>query len=201
MNKALLFPLLLLLLFSCGKKKTEKPLAKLQTAFRIDPNIKHDTVFKFLNTLPETYGFSDKVVPNAKKTSNIYFYQGERLSSYVNKNGVFNNATAYIKDNDSLYIKIGTSDGYTGYGLFLKIKNNRANTTYYTSTDMLFLNAKEPENITLAQDLVLNQSDYELNDSIYGYIDFQSQYIDQRSDTTIVNAKGHFRAKVQEMER
>ena len=201
MNKAFLFPLLLLLLFSCGEKKVVKPLSELQTTFRIDPNIKHDTVFRLLNTLPEVYSFLEKVEPNAKKSSNVHFYygkdavaKGDYLSSYIN-------ARAYKLNKDSLVVSISVADGYSGYGLTILLEKDHFSTAYYTFTDALSSEDKEPENITLAQDLVLNQSDYALNDSIYGYINFQSQYIDQRSDTTIVNAKGHFRAKVQEMER
>src|SRR5690606_26341816 len=142
----------------------------------------------------------DKVIHNAKKSSNVHFNYGKDVEATEHYFSVQNKVDAFKKGNDSLYIQIGTADGYSGNGISLIIKNHFFRSNYYRFTDVSSYDDKKPKNIILSQDLILDQLNYKLNDSIYGYISFKSQYIDERSDTIIVVAKGHFRAKVREGE-
>lgn len=201
-NKFLLIALITLFVFSCNKNKTMNSQEDLviDKTFKVNLNIKKDTAFKFLNTLPETYNFLDKVIPNAKKSSNVHFNYGKDVEATEHYFSVLNKVDAFKKGNDSLYIQIGTADGYSGYGLNLVISGNSYTSRYYKFSDMLAYDDKEPQHKTLYQNLVLDKAKYNLNDSIYGFVSFQSQYIDERSDTIIVAAKGHFRAKVRKAE-
>lgn len=202
MKKVVFALVILFLLLSCKKEKQDlETVQQLKTTLSINPDVKKDTAFKFLNTFPETYAYSDHIIIGARKSSNVDFYYDKKMISIRDSyNGVYNNVLADLKNNDSLYIRIGTSDGYTGYHLFLKIRGNYYSSEYYAFTDVGFYDDIEPKNIVLSQSLVLDKSKYKLNDSIYGFINFKSQYIDKRNDTIIVTAKGHFRAKVRESE-
>lgn len=197
-NKFLLIAIITLCILSCSKGKTimnREDLA-IDKTFKIDPTIKKDTAFKFLNTLPETYNFLDEVMPNAKKSSNVHFNYGKDVEATEHYYSVRNKADAFKKGNDSLIISIGTADGYSGSGINLMIKKDSYSSRYYKFSDMLSYDDKKPQHKTLYQNLILDKAKYNLNDSIYGFINFKSQYIDERSDTIIVAAKGHFRAKV-----
>lgn len=201
-NKLLLITIITFFVLSCSKEKrlADQENVAICKNFKIDPTIKRDTAFKFLNTLPETYNFLDEVIPNAKKSSNVHFNYGKDVEATEHYYSVRNKADAFKKGNDSLIISIGTANGYYGSGINLIIINDSYTSRYYKFSDMLSYDDKEPQHKTLYQNLILDKAKYNLNDSIYGFINFKSQYIDERSDTIIVAVKGHFRAKVREGE-
>ena len=197
-KKNSLIAIIALFILSCVKEKKiiDPENLAIDRIFKIDSNIKKDTAFKFLNLLPETYSYLDDVIIDAKKSSNVHFNYGKDVVSTEHYYSVYNNVKAAMLNNDSLVISIGTSDGYTGYGLNLVIQNNSYSSKYYRFSDMLRYDDKEPQDKTLYQNLILDKSQYNLNDSIYGFISFKSRYIDERGDTLYVSAKGHFRSKV-----
>ena len=201
-NKLLLIAIITLFILSCNKDKTiiNPEDLEIDKKIKVNPNIKEDTAFKFLNTLPETYNFLDEVIPNARKTSNVHFNYGKDVEPAEHYYSVNNKTDALKKGNDSLIISIGTADGYSGNGVNLIIKDNVFRSIYYRFIDVSSYDDKKPKNIILSQDLILDKLNYRVDDSIYGHISFKSQYINERSDTIIVVAKGHFRAKVREGE-
>jgi len=197
-KKNSLIAIIALFILSCTKEKKiiESESLAIDRTFKIDPNIKKDTAFKFLNLLPETYSYLDDVIIDAKKSSNVHFNYDKDAVSTEHYYSVYNNVKVFKVNNDSLIISIGTADGYTGYGLNLVLQNNSYSSKYYRFLDMLSYDDKEPQHKTLYQNLILNKSKYHLNDSLYGFISFKSRYINERGDTLYVSAKGHFRGKV-----
>ena len=188
---------------SCNKHKTSNidEYIEINKVFKVNAHTKNDTSFIFLNSLPETYNYLDNFIPNARKTSNVHFNYGKDTKAIEHYHSVNNNVNVYKLPNDSLVISIGTGDGYTGYGVTIKIHKNIFLTNYYKFDDMISYDDIRPKQTILYQDLILDKPNYELNDSLYGFINFRSLYIGKREDTLYVNAIGHFRGKVKEIER
>lgn len=202
MKRLLLLFAVFAFFISCNKHKTlnSEEYIEINKVFKVNANIKNDTAFIFLNSLPESYNYLDDLIPNARKKSNVHFNYGKDTEAMEHYFSVNNNVDVYKLPNDSLVVSIGTANGYTGYGISIIIHKNSFLTKYYKFTDMISSDDAKPKQTILYQDLLLDKPNYELNDSLYGFINFRSLYIDEREDTLYVNAKGHFRGIVKEVE-
>jgi len=162
----------------------------------INNNINNDTIFKKLDIQNEILYPNEKRDSFVKKSSSILFYSGN-LNDYKNDNYIKNfKCESHFYKTDTLYINIRYSDFFSSHGFSIIYKNKTFHTKIDYITDMV---SDQNENLpiykTIYQRLILNKSNYQVGDSIFGKIDFKIDEI--INDFKIEHfGKGSFRAKI-----
>jgi len=162
----------------------------------VNKEIIKNNIFKKLDTQNEILFPLEHRDTFIKKSCNISFYEGE-LSNYKNNKDIsYYKCKAHFYQSDTLYITIEYEDGFSSRGFIIKYKNNTFCTTINETTDMAF----EVENNlqyfkTIYQKLTLDKSNYQMGDSIFGYINFKINEYNKDVCTTY-NGKGYFKTKI-----
>jgi hypothetical protein len=95
-------------------------------------------------------------------------------------------------EGDTLWIHISRSDGFTGHGLNIKIKNGQFRCIPFYSTDRIIPGKKEPSIYVEKQNVVLDRESFQIGDSLYGHV-YMRAIVDGRERKY---AKGFFRTKI-----
>jgi hypothetical protein len=187
--------ILFVMLVSCKQNKDDKQI--MWNKIMVDSFIKNDSTFSKLNTKNEVlFPFKKKDLVS-KQSCDIFYFDGKQkdYKIYLN-NGFYRNYKCIpIIDNlGVLKIIIDYSDGFSSHGFTITCKNKEFTTTTYYHADF---NSKEKKTHKIIyQKLILNKAIYQLNDSIFGKIEFKS--IDKYSNNFVKehNGKGFFRGKI-----
>jgi len=131
-----------------------------------------------------------------KRSSDVSYFIGEKIDLKDNKFANFNNCRAYFFHSDTLSIDIGIGNGFGGHGFVLYYKDNKFITKPYHFTDVVMQGEVDPTYRIVYQKLSLDKSNYNVDDSLYGRIEFKS--IETGNDNKNIEhfAIGNFRAKV-----
>ena len=181
-----LFTLLLscLVLTSCLKHHSQKN--DWQT-FAIDKNISKKNIFKQLAYEKEIKMMIDFEEPKKNKTTKIIY----------NNSDEFVCEPRFWNDLDTLSISIVYHTGYGSKGFNIKTYKNKYGIYPFYSSDDLSLKKKVSSTFKNSiQKLILNQSEFKPNDSIYGYIEFEKKEYTKHGDSITHKGVGYFRGKI-----
>ncbi len=184
-------------LFGCNRLPKTDKLKKEEnewTEVTIDAEIKKDVVYKELDKQKELFSVLEKQDSLMKRTSDVaYYYDSRKKDDYYAK---FNNCRAAMLESDTLAIDIGFGNGFGGQGFAIAYFNKKFHAQPYFSDDIVYEGEVEPSFKVIYQKLTLDKTDYNIGDSLFGWIDFKSV------ETAPNNGRehfgvGHFRTKVQ----
>ncbi len=165
----------------------------------LDPGLPEKVVYGEMNTREEIYSFFEKP-DGSKRTSDVAYF---RYSKHEKQDAAFaklNNCRAYYySKSDTLSIRIGISDGFTGQGLNIRYKNKKFNAAAYQFTDVIIEGEAKPLQKVIHQKLILNKLNYKVGDGLFGRIELKSIEINDQGDTVLNVANGNFRTKVKRM--
>jgi hypothetical protein len=185
--------------FSC-KDKIEKEIIQNHKTekwekINFDINISKNEVFKRLNNEDEINSPFDKDI-SKKKTSDVEYLNDRNPNSNNLKYSKLNNCRAYLYKRDTIKINIGIGNGFSGSGFNIYLNKGKFYTEPYYWTDVVIDGEKESKYKIKYQKLILNKSDYEFGDSIYGKIEFESIEINNRNEKINHSGKGLFRTRL-----
>lgn len=186
LHKVIIFSILSIII-SCHKKQDWN-----QTVF--DEKISNNDSMKLMNKFYDPEEFYDDSMSINKKTSFVIY------DNDYNKNI----CEAKIV-NDTLNINIGYSTGFSSNGFEILYYDKKYNIVPYYETDNIVIfvddNGKEiqqptPKHFFHNQRLVLDKTNYNKGDSIFGFIDFSSLET-EGNQKSIHKGKGYFKTKIQ----
>jgi hypothetical protein len=93
---------------------------------------------------------------------------------------------------DTLWVHISRSDGFTGHGLNIKIKDGKFKCIPFYSTDVMIPGRKEPTIYIEKQTVILDREKFQIGDSLYGQF-YMRAMVGGREKKY---ARGHFRTKI-----
>lgn len=97
--------------------------------------------------------------------------------------------------NDTLFIYLGTSNGFSSEGFTILYQNNAFCIKESGETDIVIANAPKPKQKIIYQKLILDKENYVIGDSLYGFVDFRIKKTFLKAKTEYVG-KGYFRTKI-----
>ena len=177
---ALVFSIFLL---SCSKEKIKSE----RLPFSVDENLKHNKIFKQMESENEIQMRIDSEPPKSKKTTKLIFNES---SEYVCE-------PVFWKNTDTLNINIVNHTGFTSGGFNINIHDNRFQVSPYSMSDDITDHEKPSTFKNPKQKLILNKSSYHPNDSIYGYVEFEKTEYDSYGNVIPHKGKGYFRGKIE----
>lgn len=183
---------MLAVLSSCTKNENIQGFDR----YEIDENIQNNKIFENLNKTQEfDFGYDfRKIKKNQKRSNNLKITT--ELGGIKNHYDEFNSESFFYthfdnKRTDTIILLIDNFNGYSGEGITLKIYKNYFKLEYLQSGDMI-INTKKRDSIKIFESsLKLNKKKYQLNDSIYGYLNLKMEKNKER-----INATGYFRTKI-----
>ena len=196
--KILVFILIVILFSFCKQKDAEFKNTQKWEEFNIDNKISDNEIFKKLDKEKEIFSALERDTL-MRKTTDVAYINNRNPSYDMTEYSKINNCRAYFWKKDTLSINIGISDGFSGSGFIILIKNKKFYTEPYLSTDVIIEGEKESEYKIIYQKLTLNNSNFKNGDSIYGKIDFKSIETDNQNTVLNHTGVGYFRAKVKEL--
>ncbi|HLV23633.1 MAG TPA: hypothetical protein VKY36_02490 [Moheibacter sp.] len=177
----------------CSKKEE----TGLQS-YSVDKNTDKNQIFKSLDKEKDFHFINESRIRdlNSKRTSNVELkvynknnqtkINYDKLICYVDFLPSINSTTK-----DTLAIFIGNFDGYSGNSISIKLFKKYYKMNYFDVSDVKVPKYLIPKYNTTKSELILEKNNYEIGDSIYGYLNFKGE-----SDSTIIEAKGYFRCIV-----
>ncbi len=202
MKKKLLF-FITVLLISCKKDKEERAIIpKYWQKFSVVENIHKNINFKKMNSETEFSILYDSSTLKPK-TNNILFLSDTKIDFKdtldIKKQRFLRNrnCSAYFFKSDTLSVGIMNSDGFGGSGFKISVFKDNYKIDYATFTDVEPFKNKKPKLIFDYKKLILNKKKYNLNDSIFGYIEFKCLDNDSYAKPVYRYGKGYFRAKIE----
>lgn len=172
-----------LFLLSCSKNE------KWQT-FSVDENIKHHKIFREMESENEIKMMIDSEPPLTKKTTKLIY---DESSEYICNPMLW-------RKSDTLNINIVYYSGFTSTGFNIAVYKNKFEVFPFSKDDVINDNDKPSAFKNPKQKLVLNQSKYKLNDSIYGYLEFEKTEHDGFGNRISHKGKGYFRGKIAQVQ-
>ncbi len=197
-SKILVFILVLIVFSFCKQKPAEIKTSQRWGKFTIDSKISKNEIFKKLDNEKEKFSAFERDTL-MRKTSDVAYINNQNPSYDIKKYSKINNCRAYFWKKDTLSIKIGIGNGFTGRGFIILIKNNEFYTEPYYSTDVIIEGEKKSVYKIIYQKLTLNKLNLKIGDSIYGKIDFKSIETDNQNKVISHTGLGYFRTKVKEL--
>lgn len=94
--------------------------------------------------------------------------------------------------NDTLIIRVGSSDGFSGNGVKMRVIKNAFTTELYSYDDVIVAGDTPPKQQIENQQLTLNTNRYASGDSLYGRVYARIN----ESDGTKTYISGFFRTRV-----
>lgn len=178
------------IVINCKKTKTNYDFSKLN----INEDLYNNDTIKNLSKFSERKNYPSEKLESKSKTSSVL-----QTFTFTNKN--IGNTKRYLHFNnyktkasiidDTLNVFINNNNGYFGNGILIKIFNNK----YFIKN----IDPKTVKNelkfidyVMLKENLTLNKNNYKLNDSIFGYINYECQ-IDPTLTKTL---QGYFKTKI-----
>lgn len=175
-----------------GNRKILKP-----EKITVDKNLSKNDTFRILSKYPELKLFNSEKVESATRTAYLvqedgyyenHFYPPRKQYRFFQ----FSNykCLAELKA-DTVYIWLNNYNGYFGNGVLVKVFN-----------DQFLIQDIDPKTLKgeikfiktqiNSQKLILNKANFKKNDSIYGFIDYET-----RLDSLVTkNFRGYFRTKI-----
>lgn len=180
MLKAIYFILIFVLISSILSCKTDRKTEKSFEKFIIDKNLSQNDTIKLLSQYPELKLFDNEKLES--KTRTAYIIETTNLFEMDNYK-----CTA-ISENDTLEVLLNNNNSFFGNGVLVKIfKDNFLIKDIDPKTlhgETKFIKTKP-----FYQKLVLDKSNFQKNDSIYGFIDYQTKV-----DSFTKTFRGYFKA-------
>lgn len=161
MRLFLFFITLALTTLSCQKEQHFDP-------FIVDKSLPFQDSIKLLSKQSELKLFNTEIPESRTRTAFIV------QTAYYSKGAFFFDdykcKTAYQKD--TLNIRLNNNNGYFGNGILIKVFNNQF---YIKDIDPKTLKGEEKyiKTRVVSQKLILNNSRFKKNDSIYGFVDYK----------------------------
>ncbi|WP_185209428.1 hypothetical protein [Chryseobacterium sp. C3] len=192
MIKALLFFITFifgLCFLSCIKENRE--ILKPEN-ITVDENLSKNDTFKILSKYPELKLFNSEKVESATRTAYIL-----QISSF--SDGYYHTRSVSFEDykckteykGDTISIWLNNYNGYFGNGVLIKVFNDQF-LIQDINPKTLKGEIKFINSYPVYQKLVLNKYPFQKNDSIYGFIDYETKL-----DSLVTkNFRGHFRTKI-----
>ncbi|QIY91707.1 hypothetical protein [Chryseobacterium gallinarum] len=186
MRLFLFFIILLLTTLSCRKEPYFDKLT-------VDKNLSSNDTIKLLSKYPELKLFSSEVVESQSRTAFIIQNASFFDANHSRRNIPFDNYKCKVfYKNDTLEIWLNNNNGYFGNGVLVQAFGE-----HFRIKDInpkaLNNEVKFIKTNVLHQKLVLNQSHFKKNDSIYGFINYQCQI-----DSLVhKDFKGYFKTTIQ----
>ncbi|MFT4203482.1 MAG: hypothetical protein QM610_06160 [Chitinophagaceae bacterium] len=182
---------LFILFTNCRRISTDKE----QWGFvKIDSNLVKDREYKDLDKEEEIYSLYETEIPNAKRSSGVFYTTDDRDS--LDTFARYFNCRAYLDSNNQLLIKVGIGGGGGARGFTITYRNKRFYTKPFYFTDVVYDNEVKPTYSISHQYLSLNKSIYRVGDSLYGKIDFKIFEMSGENINRVHLALGYFRSKV-----
>ena len=100
---------------------------------------------------------------------------------------------AWIQE-DTLWVRISWSDGFTGHGVNIKIKDEKFKCIPFRSTDVIIPGRKKPIVHIEKQTLTLDKKTFQIGDSLFGRF-YMRAIVDGLERKY---ARGHFRTRIME---
>ncbi|GAA5091394.1 hypothetical protein GCM10023210_18740 [Chryseobacterium ginsengisoli] len=166
----------------------------------VDKNLSKNKTFKLLSKYPELQLFKSEKVESSTRTANIIQEAGFYTRFYggfysLEKKYRFFQFDDYkcktIYNGDTINIWLNNHNGYFGNGVLVKVFNNQF---LIKDIDPKTLKGeiKFIKTHPNSQKLVLNGTKFQKNDSIYGFIDYNTDL-----DSLVTkNFKGYFKTKI-----
>ncbi|SHG99805.1 hypothetical protein SAMN02787073_0054 [Chryseobacterium vrystaatense] len=174
-------------LLSCSKEKhkNEKWLT-----FSVDENLKHNKIFRQMSSENEIQMMIDSEPPLTKRTTKLI---------YDGSNEYICNPMLWRKS-DTVNVNIVYYSGFNSVGFNIAVYENKFDISPFSEDDVINDNDKPSNFKNTKQKLVLNQSKYKLNDSIYGYFEFEKTEHDRFGNSMPHQGKGYFRGKIAQIQ-
>ena len=175
-----------LFLFNCKEKK--KDLSLFEKVI-VDENLANNDTIKLLSKFPELKLYDKEKVES--KTRTAYIVQNSGHGKFWL---TFDNYKCKAeKKADTLEISLNNYDGMISNGILIKVFENHFFVKNYNPKtlkgEVKFFNTKAENEI-----LKLNKTEFQKNDSIYGFIDYECVIGDGELTK---NMGGYFKTKVQ----
>ncbi|WP_336716554.1 hypothetical protein [Chryseobacterium mucoviscidosis] len=183
------FSILGLCFLSC--KKENRKILKPEN-ITVDENLSKNDTFKILSKYPELKLFKSEKVESATRTAYIL-----QISSF--SDGYYHTRSVSFEDykckteykGDTINIWLNNYNGYFGNGVLIKVFNDQF-LIQDINPKTLKGEIKFINSYPVYQKLVLNKYPFQKNDSIYGFIDYETKL-----DSLVTkNFRGHFRTKI-----
>ncbi|WP_288459367.1 hypothetical protein [uncultured Chryseobacterium sp.] len=183
------FSILGLCFLSC--KKENRKILKPEN-ITVDENLSKNDTFKILSKYPELKLFNSEKVESATRTAYIL-----QISSF--SDGYYHTRSVSFEDykckteykGDTISIWLNNYNGYFGNGVLIKVFNDQF-LIQDINPKTLKGEIKFINSYPVYQKLVLNKYPFQKNDSIYGFIDYETKL-----DSLVTkNFRGHFRTKI-----
>lgn len=167
--------------------------------FELNSTINKNNIFKKLDNFEDPHDRFDRQKSNRKRTANIHHYKTEcDYFKIVKDLGNIAVCHAYLNGaGDSLQIIIGFNSGLGGQGFKIFVTRNKFLTMPWYSDDVVYPDEVDPLNYPAMQKLILNNSSFSLNDSVFGYVAFKSVFFDEYGHPSKHDVSGYFRAKIE----
>lgn len=194
----------ILILFSCNKKEKN-----ISSNINIDSKIKENTIFRKLNDSLE-FNFNKRDSIGAKRSSNINFEITindtiTRVTELKAKSSFLNtyyfgkeNEQIQTKKSDTLVVYIDNSDGYSSEGIKILVNKDNYDIKYFMTSDVILPNRQIELTKINSSKLILDKKNYNVNDSIFGYLEANLTYQNIFSLPQHIKTKGYFRTKIKE---
>ncbi|HCR76158.1 MAG TPA: hypothetical protein DIW37_07110 [Chryseobacterium sp.] len=188
------FSILGLCFLSC--KKENRKILKPEN-ITVDENLSKNDTFKILSKYPELKLFNSEKVESLTRTAHIVQEDGYYESIFYPRRkqyrffqfSDYKCKTEY--KGDTINIWLNNYNGYFGNGVLVKVFNGQF---LIQDIDPKTLKGeiKFINSYPVYQKLVLNKYPFQKNDSIYGFIDYETKL-----DSLVTkNFRGHFRTKI-----
>ncbi len=179
--KIALLMIIAVFLISCIKEKNN------YSHVVVDQGIVNNDTIKKLSKLPELKLYKSETVGNTSRTAYIIQH-----SQILNIGNISDNYKCKVNlENDTMNILINNNNKYFGNGILIKVFDGQF---FVKDIDPNTFRGEEKFMFSkpLFEKLILNNSDYQKNDSIYGYI-YYSGVVEGGIKK---NMKGYFRTSV-----
>lgn len=172
-------------------KKENRKILKPEN-ITVDENLSKNDTFKILSKYPELKLFKSEKVESATRTAYIL-----QISSF--SDGYYHTRSVSFEDykckteykGDTINIWLNNYNGYFGNGVLIKVFNDQF-LIQDINPKTLKGEIKFINSYPVYQKLVLNKYPFQKNDSIYGFIDYETKL-----DSLVTkNFRGHFRTKI-----
>jgi hypothetical protein len=193
MKQTLSFPLIFIFCVSILSCKSEKKETENVEKFFVDKNLPQNDTIKFLSKYPELKLYNNEIVESPTRTACVVQKSGysDRFY-YTNKSFHFEDYKCKAEyKGDTIDIWLNNNNGYFGNGVLVKVFNDRFLIKDIDPKtlrgEIKFINSYPTH-----QKLILNKNKYLKNDSLYGFIDYQTNV-----DSLVAkNFKGYFRTVI-----
>lgn len=183
----LFFLICVSLAFMGCKNKKEKVISSYEKVV-VDENLVHNDTIQLLSKFPELRLFRKEKMES--KTRTAYIVQNSKFGNFLLDRDNYK-CKAQKKD-DTLEISVNNYDGMTSNGILIKVFGNHFFVKNYDPQtlrgEIKFINAK-PE----SQVLKLDKIDYQKNDSLFGFVDYQCNV----KGGVVKSMQGYFKTRIQ----